>query len=392
MSLRILFVQGLYGGASGEDRMFHQWKQLLESFGETEVWSQEIGSHGGFAGKAERQLASVWDFNSTGVLSEKLKAFNPHLVVFGNLEAVSPAAIHTVAARRIPVICCLHNFRSICGSGILYRQDKVCTLCPSGNWTAAVLTRCIRGKVSSSIAPAARTVLHRWLGSYEKATMLLCPSATHARRLADLGLKGTLKVMGNWVPSPEGDPLPQVARKDFVVAGRVSREKGVIALVEAWKGSRAAKHDRLIFAGDGPLLQWLEKVSAEDQSIVHLGFRPAAEVMSLMAGSKATIMPSLLEESFGLSAAESLACGTPLITTASGALAEVNEGGVGEQLVEISSKQLDDAWSRIEVDWQTYSRNARKKYERCYSGEVARQNFANLLLELPLADSIKLRE
>jgi glycosyltransferase involved in cell wall biosynthesis len=59
--------------------------------------------------------------------------------------------------------------------------------------------------------------------------------------------------------------------------------------------------------------------------VVRLGYVPDEAVPPLLRGAIASVYPAI-EEGFGLPALEALACGTPLVTTAGTAMAELTDG------------------------------------------------------------------
>src|SRR6266702_8426604 len=50
-----------------------------------------------------------------------------------------------------PVVATLHNFRSMCPAGTLYRSGHVCTACPDGNPGAALRHACYRGSTLATL-------------------------------------------------------------------------------------------------------------------------------------------------------------------------------------------------------------------------------------------------
>ncbi len=85
---------------------------------------------------------------------------------------------------------------------------------------------------------------------------------------------------------------------------------------------------RLWLAGKGPDAPQLEALIRELKLETHvrlLGFVPEADLASLYGAADCTLMPSLDLEGFGLATVESLACGTPVLGTRSGATPELLE-------------------------------------------------------------------
>jgi len=105
--------------------------------------------------------------------------------------------------------------------------------------------------------------------------------------------------------------------------GRLSPEKGVLTLLEAWQ--RLPFTVPLVIAGDGPLRQRLEtEVATKGLGCVHFAGRLGRdEVCDAMQKAAFLIVPSIWHEPFGLIVAEAFACGTPVLAASVGAIPEM---------------------------------------------------------------------
>ncbi|MYR56758.1 glycosyltransferase, partial [Streptomyces sp. SID625] len=86
------------------------------------------------------------------------------------------------------------------------------------------------------------------------------------------------------------------------------------------RGERAV----LVIAGDGPLRGRLEhRARARGLPVVLLGHVGDRELLSALQASADVCLAPGPAETFGLAALEALACGTPVVASASSALSEV---------------------------------------------------------------------
>jgi glycosyltransferase involved in cell wall biosynthesis len=116
---------------------------------------------------------------------------------------------------------------------------------------------------------------------------------------------------------------PDVVACLFV--GRLSREKGVMDLLEAWKRLGPARAVLFVVGPDmddhpwnaGPAARAFVREEDLDTSVRFLGSK--AEVAPLLQAADLLIQPSHFE-ALGLSAIEALACGVPVIASAVGGL------------------------------------------------------------------------
>ena len=148
---------------------------------------------------------------------------------------------------------------------------------------------------------------------------------------------------------PEQEP----STTTFVYAGRLVEEKGIFTLLSAFKDFLERHQDpqaaRLIVAGgekssidyakqlprDRRLKKYTQGIK---DAVKFIGPQSPAALAKLFNSASATIVPSYYE-SFGMVAAESLACGTPVIASRTGGLQYVVEHGATGLLAEPGNSQ-----------------------------------------------------
>ena len=86
-------------------------------------------------------------------------------------------------------------------------------------------------------------------------------------------------------------------------------------------------------AGSGPDEQMLRARLASHSNVEFLGRLGRSQVTQLIQASDCIVVPSLVPESFGLVAAESLACGVPVVATKIGGLSELVDASQGGVLI-----------------------------------------------------------
>jgi len=103
---------------------------------------------------------------------------------------------------------------------------------------------------------------------------------------------------------------------DGVFVGRISKEKGIFSLVNAWQKVTEVKPDaKLAIIGSGVELPKVKKAIKSrhlENNITVLGRCTDKDMYMTMKASKLFVFPSLLE-GWGLAVAEALACGLPAI-------------------------------------------------------------------------------
>lgn len=131
---------------------------------------------------------------------------------------------------------------------------------------------------------------------------------------------------------------PATAGRYLLYVGGISPHKNLEVLIESFSETAIAHPDvHLVIVGDttdDPFLSAVSSVrsavssSPVAEKITLTGFVTDDELVALYSGAVATALPSL-GEGFGLTAAESAACGTPVVSSRDPALVELlGEAGV----------------------------------------------------------------
>lgn len=138
------------------------------------------------------------------------------------------------------------------------------------------------------------------------------------------------------------DQLKLKDKKVIGILGRLAVQKGHKILLDAMADIVSAMPDTvLVIIGDGPENERL-KVQAESlglsEHIRWLGSMPQEEAWGMFSVMDIFVMPSLFE-GFGLTAAEAMAAGLPVVGTQVDGLSDVIEDGVTGYLVPPSDRQ-----------------------------------------------------
>jgi alpha-1,6-mannosyltransferase len=103
-----------------------------------------------------------------------------------------------------------------------------------------------------------------------------------------------------------------------VYAGRLSADKSLSLLLSAWDGIHRQTGARLRVLGDGPQHGRVMHFAASRPHVSVEGYlADRAAVAAVLAGADAVVTPGA-RETFSLSTAEALACGTPVVAPAAG--------------------------------------------------------------------------
>jgi len=146
-------------------------------------------------------------------------------------------------------------------------------------------------------------------------------------------------------------------------AGRIIPLKGVdIAVQAARKTGQKLKIAGPIPSSDS-LDYWNKKIKPYlSRKITYEGMLNSGQMVSFYQGAKALLLPTLLEESFGLVMTEAMACGTPVIAFKIGSIPEVvkhnktgyvvkNQKGMIESIKKIDRIKREDCRKWVEKNF-----------------------------------------
>lgn len=151
---------------------------------------------------------------------------------------------------------------------------------------------------------------------------------------------------------PESDSWADAASPVLFTARRLVPSIGVLELIEATALARESLPRLcLAIAGDGPLAAAVECRISElglSESVRLLGRVEDQDLIQWYCRSDAVVMPAQRLEGFGLSTAEALACGTPVIATPVGANPEM-AGRLGARFLAASCSAVGLATAIVDV-------------------------------------------
>ncbi|MCH7669816.1 MAG: glycosyltransferase [Acidobacteria bacterium] len=380
--MKVLQIHTKYRQSGGEDTVVQAEAALLRDAGHT-VTLFEAQNHSGRA--AVVQLgAAVWNPRSAKRLAEHIASDRPDVAHIHNTWfAMSPSVVRVLHKANVPTVMTLHNYRLTCSNALLLRDGKPCEKCVEGSALQAVRYGCYRSRPESMIA-AITIGVHRQRGTWEdNIDVFLALTDFMKAIIVRSGIAAEkIVVKPNSAPDPGRRP-EAVANSDTVVfVGRLSPEKGIDRLVEAWNVSTPPGL-RLKVVGDGPLLRDLEKQASA--SIEFVGSVPSSEVQKHLLSARALVFPSIWYEGFGLTIVEAFAAGVPVLANNLGAMSSLVKPLGSDWLLEDRR-----SWPKALADLADSRRIAasgslaRKLYDKMYTGH------ANLLaLEAAYARAVE---
>lgn len=375
--MKILMAHNYYQHRGGEDISFTHDAALLEAHGHRVIRvtrdNRDI-SAGGLRSNARLSATTVWSQEAYRELKRLLQDERPQVAHFQNtFPLLSPSVYYACRAMGVPVVQNLRNYRLMCANVLFRRDGRVCEDCLGKPvpWPA-VVHACYRHSRSSSAVVASMLAVHRALGSWHrKVNVYVALTEFGRRKFIEGGLPAEkIVVRPNFVIP---DPGPSMERGDFVLfVGRLSEEKGVNLLLEAWSH---LDHIPLKMVGSGPLGLELEREIGRRglRHVQLVGEMEHPDVMEAIKTCRFVVIPSLWYEGFSRVLVETFACGKVALAPDLGTFAElVDDRRTGVLFSPASGRdlaaQVEWAWSHPH-EMTRIGLGARKDFEANYTAE-----------------------
>ena len=373
--MKVLIVHESYQQPGGEDFAAAADVELLRSHGHhvTEYWRHNRDVENYRA--VQLGLTTVWSQSSYRELQALVIREKPDIAHFHNtFPLISPSGLWAAKRAGARVVQTLHNYRLACPNALFFRDGHVCEACL--HWPVplpGIVHGCYRHNRLASAAVAAMLMTHRAIRTWHRAVDAFLVLTTFQKaKLAATGIpQSRMMIRPNFV-SP--DPGPGPGDGGYALfAGRLTREKGVRTLLQAW--AALAIPIPLWIAGGGPLDDDVRLAAESSPLITYLGSQPHEKVINLMKSAACLVFPSEWYECSPMTILEAFAAGTPVVATTGGAAEElVREGSTGALFPPGDVEALAEAVSRIvgkRDTHQTIRAACRHEYLEKYTAERA---------------------
>ena len=339
--MRILSIHNQYQIRGGEDESRELEEQLLRDHDHIVDVYEETNHDIQNYSSIHLALKTIWSQQSYDVVRQQLRQHRSDLIHVQNFfPLISPSVHYAAQAEGVPVVQTLRNYRLVCPNALFFRDGQVCEDCVGKPIPyPGVVHGCYKKSKLASATVAAMISSHRALKTWlNQVNVFIALTQFAKQKLVAGGLPAEkILVKPNFI-----DPDPGVGsgQGNFALyVGRLSVEKGLDTLLEAWQ--TLPQPFSLKIVGDGPLADLVQQTASAVPTIEWLGRKPMAEVHRLMGEASVLIFPSKWYETFGRVAIEAFAKGTPVIASRIGAIAElIDDGKTGLYFEPANAQQL----------------------------------------------------
>ena len=369
--MKVLLCHNHYQQPGGEDQVFNDEEELLRAYGHRVVHYIRHNDDIADMSKLDVAKCTLWNRRTYDELSILIAATRPDVMHCTNTFAlISPAAYDAARDLGVPIVQSLHNFRLLCPNALMLRDGAACEDC-LGKMLAwpGIARGCYRGSRLQTATLAGMVAWHRFQGTWvEKVDRYIALADFAREKFIAGGLPAEkISVKPNFVP---GQPVVGTGAGGYALfVGRLSEEKGVATLLEAWKQLPSSM--QLKIAGDGPLAPLVKAAMQHDARIDWLGRRTTDEVLRLMANAECLVLPSICYENCPKALLEAFSVGTPVIASRLGAMAEfVDHRRTGLHFTAGSAEGLAATVTELNRDGALRSsmrKAAREEYELNYT-------------------------
>jgi glycosyltransferase involved in cell wall biosynthesis len=308
----------------------------------------ELGSEAALS-PLERVRAAgnmFWNVDAERAFERLVSDFRPDVVhAHGIHRHLSPSILGVARRHGVPVVQTLHDYHHVCPADVLlYKGVEPCEprRCGVLWYGPCVRGRCLRHSLSASVLSAAETSFQRATSAYSRGVaVFVSPSMFVAEQMRRGRWEVPCKVVPNAIAVER--EAAEVG-SGFCVIGRLSREKGVDVALEAARRAGVG----LTVAGEGPACAVLRAAYPEFSFVGRLD-GPA--VATLVARSRAVVVPSVCFENASMSVLEAMAAGKPVLASAIGGIPEqVTNEDDGLLVPPGDVEALAQAMKRVEAD------------------------------------------
>lgn len=390
----LLHIFSKYSQYGGEEACFFAMNEVLTQIADITPFiysTQELAESNHNAFTKARYLLHNKD------IEQQLKTLLNHhhfdaWLIHNTFPAMSPCVYKIALKQKVPIIHYVHNYRAACLKGVFFREGHPCFSCQSGNYLPGIMHKCWRDSYPMSCIAASILKKTKQLGVWQKLSAYVAVSHRQKELLVQCGLpEEKIHVIPHFLDVREEIEMPTL-RRDVLFTGRLSEEKGVFPLIQAWEQLKVT--DRTLYImGDGPLRQSLENYVRNHHipNITFTGFIPHKEHAEFRLHCGLSIAPSVCEETFGMAVLESWKHKTPIIVTPCGGLPElINHGKNGWITADSSVKSLVETLQKalgLEQQWEDMGTQGFQTLNSLYSIQTWLTHISSLFSKLHLLPS-----
>ena len=347
--MRVLLVNKFHYLKGGSEKYYFELGKLLKEQGnEVAYFSMEdeknikTGDKEYFVDKFELTSKNIWKVHDViyskknyKKMCEAIDDFKPDIIHLNNFQRqLSSSVVFAAYDKKVPIIYTAHDVQAICPAiTMLDSNGNVCEKCIGGKYNNCIENKCNKGSMLKSVIGAHEGEFYRKNNIYkDMVNYIVTPSKFCKMQFIKDGYdEKKVIAIHNFINVDEYN----FGTKDenyALYCGRLSKEKGIINLVEAFKKLLEDKEIKnidsikLYIAGDGPCKEEIEKYINDNnlkEKIILLGYLKQDDLKEYTRKASFIVVPSICYENCPYSVLETQAIGKAIIGANIGGIPEL---------------------------------------------------------------------
>jgi len=324
--------------------------------------------------KISNSLKILYSFEAKRKIEKFInEVVKPDIVHLNNFaHQISPSILPVMKKYGIPTVMTMHDYKLVCPAYTMLSNDNLCEKCKDRRYYWCFLRKCTKNSYMKSLINTVEMYLHHGiLDIYSKIDVFISPSKFLKSKVLEMGFNGNIVVLPNFVFLEEYVPEFNFKENSLCYVGRLSKEKGLFTLIEAFKGLNVT----LKIIGTGPIEEDLKiKVKSLGlNNVKFLGYKSGEDLKNEIRNSMGVILPSEWYENNPRTVLEAFALGKPIIGARIGGIPELVRDGETGYTFEPGS--VDDLGDKILLFLKNFEKiadmgkNARKFVEENFNPE-----------------------
>ena len=336
--MKVLLINNFHYHKGGSEAVYFNTAELLKKEGhkvvffsirreENDPCEQEI-----YFAKKSSPFSKIRNYfnnpNAAKQLAKLLEVEKPdiaHVHLFWG--GITPSIFKVLKKYDVPVVHTAHDYRMVCPA-YTFRNGRgnVCEHCKGGRFEQCIKYRCSKGSIVQSIIMALEMKYRniKWHPAKELDGIIYVSEFSKQKHeeMDPLFAKTKNIVLYNTTSIGKLYPMKEKDSGYYLFYGRLSKEKGVASLVEAFIKLSGL---RLKIIGTGPNEKELKQNMYPN--IEFLGYKKGDDLFNLVRNARFVIIPSEWYENNPMTIIEAYTLGVPVIGARIGGIPEIVEHG-----------------------------------------------------------------
>lgn len=275
----------------------------------------------------------LYSFEARRKIEALIRREKPDLAHLNNIyHQISPSILHSLKKMGVPAVMTLRDYKVVCASYSMVADNKICEACKGGAYYQCFLKKCVKESAAKSLLSTVEMYLHHnILNLYGMVHTYISPSRFLVDKVHDMGFPGRVEHIPNFTSLTQQEASYGSTEKRALYFGRLSKEKGLLTLVDAASRVKIPGFS-LDILGEGPIKEELDaKIRTMGLTNIRLlGYKKPAELAQDIRVASILVLPSEWYENNPRMIIEGFALGKPAVGARIGGIPElVRDGETG---------------------------------------------------------------